>query len=178
MPSKRRIDGKNTRVVAASAASAFLLITTAGRHIVRTVPASRPADIHRFCSQMKLLLVILVLAITKGCGLPLSRPTPSESQYRKRFLGTLTEEQVQDLRFAYRGAIGGESSIAQFTTDPSGIMAIRVATKREEVYKPDRDEDREYSDADSRCAQRSGNCRIGLIFPLAKRCPCLSTAGI
>ena len=116
---------------------------------------------------MKLLLVILVLAITEGCGLPLSRPTPSESQYRKRFLSMLTEEQIQDLRFAYRGAIGGESSIARFTTDPSGIMAIRVATKREEVYKPDRDEDRGVLQTPiPDVLQRSGNCRIGLIFPL------------
>ena len=55
----------------------------------------------------------------------------------------LTEERIQDLRFAYRGAIGDEASIARFTTDPSGVKAIRAATKLEEVYKRDRDEDRE-----------------------------------
>ncbi len=126
---------------------------------------------------MKILLVILVLAITEGCGSPLSRPTPSESQYRKRFLGMLTEEQIQDLRFAYHGAIGGEASIARFTTDPSGIMAIRAATKREEVYEPDRDEDREVLRRRFQMYSEKRELPDWFDFPFAKTLPVFIDSG-
>jgi hypothetical protein len=51
----------------------------------------------------------------------------------------LSAEQIQDLRFAWHGAVGGVASIARFRTDQSGIERIRLATQRHEVYKPDID---------------------------------------
>jgi len=85
-----------------------------------------PGDAASFCAPMKTGPVILVLVLSAGCGSFLSRPGPSDVGYRKGYLGMLSAEQIQDLRFAWHGAVGGVASIARFRTDQSGIERIRL----------------------------------------------------
>jgi hypothetical protein len=84
---------------------------------------------------MKRLLLSIAFLVIAGC--PFTRPMPTEAEYKRRFLSYLSTEQVKNLEFSYRGATGGESSIAKFTVDASAVKAIRLNAQREETYTPD-----------------------------------------
>jgi hypothetical protein len=85
---------------------------------------------------MKALSGLLLLSLLLGCGLPFSRPTPSENEDKERYLDMLDKGQIRDLRFTYDGWVGTASSIARFATDASGIERIRAAAQREDTYVP------------------------------------------
>lgn len=91
-------------------------------------------------SKMKGFYILAVVACVVGCTMPFSRPVPTESEYKQRFLTLLQAEQINTLRFSYHGAVGGEAAIARFTVDANSISQIRANAQREDVYRPE-DED-------------------------------------
>ncbi len=83
---------------------------------------------------MKRNAILAVVVCIIGCAVPFSRPVPTESEYKRRFLTHLRPEQITDLRFSYHGAVGGEATIARFTVDADAISQIRANAQREDVY--------------------------------------------
>jgi len=92
---------------------------------------------------MKPRSLILLLLFAMGCPAPFSRPVPSPSEYKQRFLSNLDPKQIQNLQFTYHGAIGGEASIARFRTDSAGIESIRENAQSEKAYDPNNEAARE-----------------------------------
>ena len=86
---------------------------------------------------MKGTCILAVVACVVGCSMPFSRPVPTESEYKQRFLTLLPAEQINNLRFSYHGAVGGEVSIARFTVDADSISQIRTNAHRQKVYRPE-----------------------------------------
>jgi hypothetical protein len=85
---------------------------------------------------MKNGLAVACLVLTTACPMPLSRPRPTETEYKTRFLGLLEPQHIHDLRFLYRGAVGGEYSVAKFTTDEDGLQVLHAAADGQPRYDP------------------------------------------
>jgi hypothetical protein len=83
---------------------------------------------------MKPIAILATVVCLIGCAAPFSRPVPTESQYKERFLTHLRPEQIHDLRFSYHGAVGGEASIARFTVGADAISQILAIAKREDMH--------------------------------------------
>ncbi len=117
---------------------------------------------------MKGFYLLAVVASVVGCTMPFSRQVPTVSEYKQRFLTLLPAEQINNLRFSYHGAVGGEASIARFTVDENSISQIRVNAQREDVYRPeDGDVARELRRKIAMCA-REGHIPEWYDFPFEK----------
>ncbi len=108
---------------------------------------------------MKLaILVLLLMLAANGCRMPFSRPVPTPTQYKEKFLSFLEPDDVSDLQYSYQGAVGGEASIAKFRLTQEAIGMLRTARPIAVTFKP-ADQD-EIADLKREFANLSGAGRI------------------
>jgi hypothetical protein len=82
------------------------------------------------------LITLLLLLCALGCDGPFSRPIPQPTEYKQRFLTPRFQpEEISDLQYSYRGAVGGESSIARFRLTIEELARIKAATPVATPYK-------------------------------------------
>ena len=126
---------------------------------------------------MKRALILTVVVCITACSAPFSRPIPTESEYKQRFLTHLEPEQIDALRFSYHGAVGGEASIARFKLDADAIAQIRTNAQDQDVYAPvDGDAAQELKRKIAMCA-REGRIPEWFDFPFDKPLPVFTESG-
>ncbi|WP_417377460.1 hypothetical protein [Gimesia maris] len=126
---------------------------------------------------MKHAQLLLLVFLVTGCPAPFSRPVPTESEYKRRFLSQLAPAQITDLRFSYHGAVGGEASIARFKVDADTISQIRTSAQLEDVYaSDDKDAREEFKRKIAMCA-REGRIPEWFDFPFDKSLPVFTDSG-
>ena len=87
---------------------------------------------------MKGSLMLAVVVSIVGCAMPFSRPVPTESEYKQRFLTLLPAEQINDLRFFLSWCGWGVRRLSL----ASQLMRMRFSqirsnANREDVYSPE-----------------------------------------
>lgn len=127
--------------------------------------------------KMKPTAIVATVVCLIGCAPPFSRPVPDELQYKERFLTHLRPEQINDLRFSYHGAVGGEASIARFTVDAEAISQILAIAKREDMFVSEGgDAAHELKRKIARCA-REDRIPDWFDFPFEKSLPVFIDSG-
>lgn len=126
---------------------------------------------------MKRNLILSVVVCIAGCAAPFSRPIPTESEYKQRFLTHLEPQQVDALRFSYHGAVGGEASIARFNVDADAISQIRTSAQLEDVYASDDKDAREELKRKIAMCAREGRIPEWFDFPFDKSLPVFTDSG-
>ena len=120
---------------------------------------------------MKRTLILAVVVCITGCAAPFSRPVPTESEYKLRFLTHLQPEQISSLRFSYHGAVGGAASIARFNVGADAISQIRANAQRKDMYSSeDGDAAQELKRKIAMCA-REGRVPEWFDFPFDRSLP-------
>jgi hypothetical protein len=90
---------------------------------------------HQVDKMFAIEMAFLLLFIS-GCGMPLSRPRPSEAEYIARYLMYFDSSQIEKIDYVYEGAVGGECTAARIQF--KGPVKIRALGKfaKEGSYDP------------------------------------------
>jgi hypothetical protein len=100
---------------------------------------------HSVGSMLLAAMVFSLLAVL-GCGVVFSRPCPSESEYIARYLTYFDSSQIDGLDYVYRGAIGGEGTIARIQfKGPVKLKPLGQTTKAESFDPAKMRKDRDVS---------------------------------
>lgn len=126
---------------------------------------------------MKPAAILTTVVFLIGCSAPFSRPVPTETEYKERFLTHLRPEQIKDLRFSYHGAVGGEMTIARFTLEADVLSQILAIAKPQDMYVPeDGDATHDLKRKIAMCA-REGRIPDWYDFPFDKALPAFMDSG-